>query len=265
MNLIFTRQELLDAAANHASGLPCLARRHKVFLLTNLSEGGVGLKSYLVEQGLHPDETALIGSNETDWRAAQAAGISAWAALCDLQDMPVVDRKHLASLAGQYTEIVLPDWAAFADELQRREAAASRAYPITTVGALIVDEAGHLFLVQTRKWSGKWGIPGGKVDYGEKLETALRREVREETGLIAQEVEFMLAHEAIESPEFYRPRHFILLNYRVKVTGIKPPFALNHESVKGGWMTLPEAAALDLNEPTRRLLANWTEAAKSSR
>lgn len=258
MNLIFTSQELLNSLADPSSGLTCLGRRHKVMLLTTLGEGGIYLKAYLAEHGLHPDETALIGSKESDWQAAHAAGISAWAALWNTGKESEQAQQKRATLARQYTEVVLFDPPAFEAELQRREAAVSRAYPITTVGALLVDEAGHFFLVQTRKWLGKWGIPGGKVDYGEKLETALRREVREETGLIAEEVVFLLAHEAVESPEFYRPRHFILLNYRVKVKGIKPPYSLNHESIAGGWMTRSEAVALDLNEPTRRLFETVT-------
>jgi ADP-ribose pyrophosphatase YjhB (NUDIX family) len=230
------------------------------------------LGAFLAEQGLHPDETAFICGNEVSLKAAAAAGISGWAALwLDEGTDQVPGQAHKTGLAAsvelearaesarQHTEIVLKHWDDFEAELQRREAVAARAYPITTVGALILDAAGHVFLVRTRKWFGKWGIPGGKVDYGESLETALRREVREETGLIAREVTFVMAHESIESLEFYKPRHFILLNYAVKVDGVKPTFALNHESVEGGWMTLTEAPNLDLNQPTRRLLETYSE------
>jgi ADP-ribose pyrophosphatase YjhB (NUDIX family) len=42
--------------------------------------------------------------------------------------------------------------------------AARKLFPILTVGGLIRDEAGDALVVRTAKWSGKWGIPGGKVD-----------------------------------------------------------------------------------------------------
>jgi 8-oxo-dGTP pyrophosphatase MutT (NUDIX family) len=56
--------------------------------------------------------------------------------------------------------------------------------PLLMVGAaaLIVDDQGRLLLMK-RSDSGCWGPPGGAVEPGEAVETAARREVREETGL----------------------------------------------------------------------------------
>lgn len=56
--------------------------------------------------------------------------------------------------------------------------------PILMVGAavLIVDGRDRLLLLK-RSDSGCWGPPGGAVEPGEVVETAARREVREETGL----------------------------------------------------------------------------------
>jgi ADP-ribose pyrophosphatase YjhB (NUDIX family) len=63
--------------------------------------------------------------------------------------------------------------------------------PILMVGAatLIVDAAGRLLLMK-RSDSGCWGPPGGAVELGEVVETAARREVREETGLELGEMSF---------------------------------------------------------------------------
>jgi ADP-ribose pyrophosphatase YjhB (NUDIX family) len=56
--------------------------------------------------------------------------------------------------------------------------------PLLMVGAaaLIVDNQNRLLLMK-RSDSGCWGPPGGAVELGEAVETAARREVREETGL----------------------------------------------------------------------------------
>ena len=59
-----------------------------------------------------------------------------------------------------------------------------------TAGAVISDERGRVLLLRhvLRKGSG-WGIPGGFINAGEQPEDAVRRELREETGLELEAVE----------------------------------------------------------------------------
>ena len=52
-----------------------------------------------------------------------------------------------------------------------------------SVSAVIFDRGGRL-LLQQRSDGGQWGLPGGSVEIGESVRDAVRREVREETGLI---------------------------------------------------------------------------------
>lgn len=60
---------------------------------------------------------------------------------------------------------------------------ASRAQVIRPgVSALIRDGTGRI-LLQQRADNGLWGLPGGSVEVGESVTTAIVREVREETGL----------------------------------------------------------------------------------
>lgn len=55
------------------------------------------------------------------------------------------------------------------------------------VGALIVDRDGRLFLArrgpEAKNERGLWEFPGGSVEFGETLEQALQREMREEYGI----------------------------------------------------------------------------------
>ncbi|WP_279477923.1 NUDIX hydrolase [Aureimonas sp. SK2] len=47
-------------------------------------------------------------------------------------------------------------------------------------------------------WAGAWSLPGGRVEFGERLEDAARREMREETGVELEAIELLRLHEAID-------------------------------------------------------------------
>lgn len=49
-------------------------------------------------------------------------------------------------------------------------------------GARVYDDTGRIVLIKN-SWTDGWFVPGGKVEHGEHLRAAAKREVREETGL----------------------------------------------------------------------------------
>jgi 8-oxo-dGTP diphosphatase len=54
---------------------------------------------------------------------------------------------------------------------------------IVGVSGVVFDEQKRILLLRHRYWKpGSWGLPGGYVEHQEKLEEALCRELREETG-----------------------------------------------------------------------------------
>ncbi|MGK7937838.1 MAG: NUDIX hydrolase [Xenococcaceae cyanobacterium] len=55
-------------------------------------------------------------------------------------------------------------------------------HPVTGITLIPVLPDGRIVLVQ-RKDSGKWGLPGGMVDWGEDIPNTAYRELIEETGL----------------------------------------------------------------------------------
>jgi len=54
-----------------------------------------------------------------------------------------------------------------------------------SVAAIIGNDDGHV-LLQRRSDNGLWGLPGGGVEIGESVSTAIVREVQEETGLTVE-------------------------------------------------------------------------------
>src|SRR5206468_1893727 len=126
--------------------------------------------------------------------------------------------------------------------------------PVVTVGALVFNDRDQVLMIRTPKWSNLWGIPGGKIKFGETSVAALQREIREETNLEIVDVKLALVQDCLHSKEFYRDAHFVLLNYTCRCAG-QPDVRLNEEAVEFRWVAMAQAAQMALNEPTRRLLA----------
>jgi ADP-ribose pyrophosphatase YjhB (NUDIX family) len=133
------------------------------------------------------------------------------------------------------------------------------AFPITTVGALIFNPAREVLMIRTHKWSDLWGIPGGKIKWGETAEDALVREIKEETNLDVTNIQFAMVQDCIRSKEFFKEAHFVLLNYTCDTNSTA--VTLNDEAEEFQWL-LPARSleVLELNTPTRILL----EATKGS-
>ena len=57
--------------------------------------------------------------------------------------------------------------------------------PALTVDAVVFDGTGRLLLIRRGKapFKGQYALPGGFVEYGETVEEAARRELKEETGV----------------------------------------------------------------------------------
>jgi nucleoside triphosphatase len=130
-----------------------------------------------------------------------------------------------------------------------------KAYPLATVGALIEHTDGRILIVQTTKWRGTWGVPGGKVDLGEPLETALKREMMEEVGLDIYDIRFALLQEAVLDPQFMKPAHFVLINYFA--TSPSDQISPNEEIVKWAWVKPQDAYEYPLNTYTRALVDHY--------
>jgi phosphoglycolate phosphatase len=209
----------------------------------------------LSENQLAPDETLFIGDMQHDIETARHGGIHSCAVLTGyntLEQLRAAEPDIIVEHLGELREIL--------EENELRLKPVKKDFeadhpPIVTVGGLIFNEAGQCLMIRTHKWSNLWGIPGGKIKWGEPSVEALRREILEETNLEVDEIEFVVAQDCIHSKEFYRDAHFVLLNYVCRcASGAEREVKLNDEAREYRWVTTAEALAMPINQPTRRLL-----------
>jgi 8-oxo-dGTP diphosphatase len=70
---------------------------------------------------------------------------------------------------------------------------------------------------------GYWSLPGGLLETGETIEDAVRREVREETGLDVEPVyRFDIFERIMRDEEGRAEYHYVLVDYVCRITGGEP-------------------------------------------
>ena len=107
--------------------------------------------------------------------------------------------------------------------------------PEVCVGAVALDR-GCLLLVRRGQGPGEgcWSVPGGRVEAGEGLHAAVRRELREETGLDGRCRQLLGWAERI-GPD----HHFVILDFLVDVVGTGPLVA-GDDAEAAEWVPLDE-------------------------
>jgi len=126
---------------------------------------------------------------------------------------------------------------------------AEQTFPEPTVGVFIFNKAGELLLLKSHKWPGRYVVPGGHVELGERIEDTAIREAKEETGLDVYDPEFINFQQFIYDPSFWKPRHFIFFDYACKTDSTE--VKLNDEAEEHVWVKLDAAVQLPLDKYTR--------------
>jgi mutator protein MutT len=116
------------------------------------------------------------------------------------------------------------------------------------VGVAVIDQ-GRILLVQrgSDPGRGRWAVPGGKVELGERLKEAAAREVREETGLTVEIGELIWAGEHISDQS-----HIVLIDFLGTLVG--GDLAAGDDADRAEWVPLDEAGDYPLTETMYRLI-----------
>lgn len=90
-------------------------------------------------------------------------------------------------------------------------------HPITGTSIIAILPDGRIVLIQRRD-NGLWGLPGGIVDWGEDVTTAVKRELAEETGLEVVKICRLVG--VYSAPDRDPRMHSICVVVEAEVTGV---------------------------------------------
>jgi len=131
--------------------------------------------------------------------------------------------------------------------------------PFLAVSAAIIRDGKVLVVRRARPPAkGFYSLPGGVVEIGETLHEAVRREVREETGMAIEPVGLAGFRETIvRDPENRVERHFVILPFAARWVAGEP--RLNEELSEACWIELAEVAALPTTPGLTAIVATALE------
>lgn len=128
-------------------------------------------------------------------------------------------------------------------------------HPLVGVGIVAIKDSEILLVKRAfEPGAGKWSIPGGLVEVGEKLSEAGVRETEEETGIRVQVLELINAFDIIDLDDDGKVRyHYVLVDFLARPTGGDEKLSKEITDLK--WVSYEVAKDMDLTKTARRALS----------
>lgn len=120
------------------------------------------------------------------------------------------------------------------------------------VGAIIINPKKQVFLAQrgpgARNERGLWEFPGGSVEFGETLQAALLREIREEYDFSIEVVELLDVYDHLIPDE---KQHWVSPSYVCSIKLGKPRITEPNKCSAIGWFSLDAIENMSLTIVTK--------------
>jgi ADP-ribose pyrophosphatase YjhB (NUDIX family) len=123
--------------------------------------------------------------------------------------------------------------------------------PYVAVGAIVIHDDALLMIRRAQDpGRGLWSIPGGRVEHGEYISDALRREVNEETGLEVDVGPLVGILEVVGEP------HYVIHDYACTLTSDATPTA-GDDVDEVRWVPLDDVHTLDCTPRFVETMRAW--------
>lgn len=133
-------------------------------------------------------------------------------------------------------------------------------HPVPTVGVVCL-RGNEVLLIRrgTPPRLNQWSLPGGRLEWGETLEVAALRELKEETGVDAQLLGLLDVVDGVfpARPGGEITRHYVMIDYAARWAGGEP--VAGDDAAEARFVTRDEAMALVEWDETRRVIAETFE------
>lgn len=128
--------------------------------------------------------------------------------------------------------------------------------PRVRVAAVLVRDGALLLVRHLKDDQTYWLLPGGGVDYGERLDEALVREVLEETGLTIRVDRVLFLSDSIPAD---RHRHMIQVTFSAEIVGGKVVLGNDPRVVECKFVNFSELSSITLYPNMKDALMEWVD------
>jgi 8-oxo-dGTP diphosphatase len=126
--------------------------------------------------------------------------------------------------------------------------------PIIGIGAVVIHDNQVLLVKRANPpKQGLWCIPGGKVEFGENLQQAAEREIKEETGVVIKATTPVYVFDLIEDEK----RHYVIVDLLADYISGTPKAGDDADDAK--WFSLQDIDQPNIDLETKRLLRKLIE------